>query len=130
MENAKPEKSQTKLPKKKIFQIVLKNFAAVGIEPNLVVQPYPINGRILMGFCILGSYMICNFKHTFVAKTFVEYTQTAYMGSAAFVLFFVIWILLLNVKKMFKLINDAESIANLSVYTVQCINITIYVQFY
>lgn len=103
--------------KKRIFQIILKNFATVGIEPKLKTQAYPLNGRILIGFCLLTLSMICSFEYTFFeAKTFIGYTQTAFMGSAVVVLILVLLILILNVEELFKFINDCENLVNLSEY--------------
>lgn len=130
MENSTSENSQSVLPRKKIFQIVLKNFATIGIEPKLIAQPNPLNVRILMGFGFLGLSIICIFKYFFYeAKTFIEYTQTAYMGSAAVLLISALLILILNVESLFKLINDCENLVNLSKCT-NLFDVLIFDQFY
>lgn len=106
---------KSQLPKMKVFQLTLDNFALAGIVPSLAIQSCPLNGKILLIFSIIGLSMFCNFKFTFYgAKTFVEYTQSIYMGSMATIVFFVQLILILKLKNLFKLTNDCESIANTS----------------
>lgn len=119
MKKFKPDNSQTGLPRKKVFECILLNFATVGIEPSIVAQPYPINVRILMGFGILGAYMFCNFKYTFYeAKTFIEYSQTTYIGSGALLIAIYLLVIVLKIEKLFKFINDCEHIVNLGEYNV------------
>lgn len=116
MENSNQTKSQAiKLPKRKVFQIIQRNLASAGITPNLLNQPYPVNGKIFVGFLILGLFMCCNFKYTFYeAKTFVEYTQTVYVGSLAAVIFLALTIIILKVDKLFELIDECENIVQTS----------------
>lgn len=97
----------------KIFQEIQKNFATLGISPGLSIQPYPLNGKILMEFLILHLALICGFRFTFYeAKTFAEYTQSTYMGAAVALCILCLLIIILNAKNMFKYINGVENIAN------------------
>lgn len=106
----------SELPQKiKVFQLTQKNFSTAGITANLVTNSYPLNAKILLGFLILGSAIVCNFKYTFYeAKTFIEYTQSVYMGSMATIIILVLLILINHVKKLFEFINGIESVANTS----------------
>lgn len=120
MENSIQENPQPKLPRKKIFQIVLKNFATIGIDSNLRAQPYPINGKILMSFAILAVTAILTLSYAlYGAKTFIECIQSTYMGSAATLIFFELLIVILHMEKLFKLIEDCESIVNTSKNTIE-----------
>lgn len=99
----------------KLFKTTQKNFAMIGITPELVTQSYPINWKICMGFLILGSAFISAFAYVFnYADTFFEYTQSIFIG---FVVAFAISILLipiLKVEKLFEMINRFDSISNMS----------------
>lgn len=103
----------------KILELTQKNFATVGVTAHLAHQPYPINAKISIGFLILSSYFICNFVFAFCdAKTFTEYTQSIYVTSAVALIIFCAVVLVLNVKKLFKLIKDCEIIVNTSEYEI------------
>lgn len=101
--------SESELSKTMVLQLAQKNFAAAGIVPNLTAQPYPLNGRILLGFLTLGLAAICNFKYGFYdANTFIEYTQSIFMSSLTIIVNFALLNLSVKVKKLFKFINDAD----------------------
>lgn len=107
------ENPQQKPSKLKIFQLVHKNFANIGISPDLAEQPYPFNGKIIMGSATLLLYVICSLMYLFdEAKTFTENTRTIYMCSLAAVIFFDLMILILNAKELFQLMNECVSIVN------------------
>lgn len=115
MENSKQKHLQVKSPNHKVFQLTQKYFATAGIVPNLAIQPYPLNGKISIGFLLLGSSLICNFKYTFYeARTFVEYTQSIYMCSIAALIIFALVIIILKVEKLFEFINGCEKLINTS----------------
>lgn len=104
-----------------IFQLTLKNFATIGIDPNLVLQPYPFNEKIFLGFLILGSGVICNFMYIFYeAKTYTEYTRTIYMCSLELLIIFTLTIIIFKVKMFFKLFNDdCQNLVNTSKYEIK-----------
>lgn len=127
MEYSSQENRITKLPKMKIFQLTQKNFATVGVNPHLSLQSYPFNAKILTGFLITSLCLICNFMFAFFeAKTFIEYTQSVYIGSCAAIVIFALVVIVLNVKKLFQLISDCENISNTGQYKIiSCIDSTI-----
>lgn len=99
----------------KIFQTIRKNFATAGISPNLSIRPHSWNGKIVIGFLLLHSALICSFGFTFYeAKTLAEYTQSTYVGAAAALLSFFLLILIFDVKNLFKIIDATENVANTS----------------
>ena len=115
MEKSNQTKSESSMPKLKIFKLIQKNFKVVGIEPSLVAQKYPINRKILVGFLMLSFSFIWNLMTIlYEANTFVEYTQSIYTCSLAALIFLALVILLLNVTKMFNLIDGCSKFANLS----------------
>lgn len=105
-------------PKKqkiKILELTQKNFATIGIHPNLVDQSYPFNGKNLLLFLLLTSSVICNLMYVIrEAKTFDEYTQSVYMLSFAILTAIGSVSLLWNVTELFNLINGFENLANTS----------------
>lgn len=116
MENPEqPSKPKTPSPKCKVFEIALSNVATVGISPDLVTQAYPANGKILMGFLILGYgiYATSAFL-TYDAETFTEYTQSFCICSFAILNISILLILMLKVEKMFELINACDQFVNTS----------------
>lgn len=116
MKNSKSENSRSNLKTlKKVFQIGQRNLAAVGVHRNLTAQSFPLNDKIAFGIFIYGAAIICIFKYTFYeAKTFIEYTQSMYLGSLAVGAALVLSIMILNVKKLFEYITACENIANTS----------------
>lgn len=110
MENSEP---QSKLPKMKVFQVIEKNFAMAGIHPELATQPYPLNWRIFVDFVIVGSGLISILMYiSNGAQTLAEYAQSIYMSSLALMVLVTLFITLLNVQKLFSLIDCYEGLMN------------------
>lgn len=115
MENLNQTNSKSKLPKCKAFEIPLKNFAALGIRPALAMQAYPLNGRILMGFLILGCAIFCTFAFVFYdAKTFAENVQSMYMGSFTILTIFCLLTMIRHVERFFEYISKCNELINTS----------------
>lgn len=115
MENSQQENPPLKLPKIEIFQVIQKNLTTVGITPNLSTQPYPLNGKIVMGFLILTSALISSCVYFFYfANTIVEYTQSTYMGSIAIMVIIFLLIIVFKVEKLFVLISHFDIVINTS----------------
>lgn len=115
MENPQHSQQKPKKRKLKIFKLTKKNFAAIGISPELVNHPYPFNVRILLGLLILMASVTCNLLYIICeAKTFAEYTQSIYTFSLAAVITLGLVIVLLNVAELFNLINGFENLVNAS----------------
>lgn len=110
------ENSQhTESPRIKISQLTQKNLAIIGICPELVMQSYPLDQKILMGLSALGLTIISILKFFFYeARTFYEYTQSSYIGSVAILMFFCLFIAAFEIEKLFDLINDYENHVNAS----------------
>lgn len=105
------ENRASELPRLKILQSTQKNFVTVGICSTTCL----FNKRLLIGFLILVSYLICNLVFAcFKAKTFTEYTHSSYILSVVVLTIFVLIIIILNVEKLFQVINDCESLTNTS----------------
>lgn len=110
MENFKQENPQSRL---KILQTVEKKIVATGIDRNLMNQSFPFNGKILLGFVILNLGLISMFVYVFnCAQTLAEYAQSIYMSSIGVLVFTALIIILLNVKKLFNLIDSCEDLVN------------------
>lgn len=103
------------LPKLKVLQLVQKNFASIGIVPSLMFQTCPLNSKVLLGFLMLGLALICHSMFTFIeAKTFAEYNQSIFISSITAIIISALLIVILNVEKLFALLNGCESIVNTS----------------
>lgn len=102
-----------------VFELIRKDFVAIGITPNLRSQSYPLNGKVLMGLLVLILFFISNLMYTiYEANTFIEYTQSSYMCSLTITILLVLMITLLNVSKFFNLFDEFEHIANASKLTI------------
>lgn len=123
----KEPKPKEKIQKIRILELIQKNFAAMGVHPNLAMQMYPLNDTILWGFLILTCSVMCNLMYTLrEAKTFADYTQSIYMLSLAALLIPILVITLLNVDKLFNLVNELEKLANTGKWQTQFIYIRIW----
>ena len=99
----------------KVFQTIKKNFCAVGIGPNLALQTYPLNIKILMGFFILGTAIICMMVYIIRdAKTFSEYTQSLHLCSLSALIVFILLIVILKVENLFNLMNTCDELTETS----------------
>lgn len=97
-----------------MFEFTQRNFAIAGIVPNLAAKPYSLNGKVKLGFLTLGLAIICNFTYTFCeANTFIEYTQSIFMSTLTVIVDFALFTLVVNVKKLFKFIDDSEKAGDL-----------------
>lgn len=116
MENAVQQpKPKSQLSKAKGFEITLEWLAALGISPALPTQAYPSNGRILVGFLILGCATTCTFVFILNdAKTFIEYTQTTFACSLMTLGFFALVTLTLKSNNLFEWINECDELADTS----------------
>lgn len=114
-------RQRPKIQKIEILQLTRKNFAVVGITPDLVDQPHPLNEKILLGFLLLTCSIICNLMYTVCeAKTFIEYTQSIYMFSIAALVTLVLMTILSNVTNLFNFTYGLESLVNTSKQQMPC----------
>lgn len=106
---------KSQLPHLKIFKLTQKYFAAAGIVPQLATQAYPLNGRTVLGFLIIGSTFVCHFVYIFVeAEKFSEYAQSIYLCSLVALINVVLLVIICNVENLFLTIIDHEAIVNTS----------------
>lgn len=131
MENSRPESRTTNSPPKmEVLHWVQKNFATVGITPNLSHQPHPFSAKIAVGFVILSAYFVCNLMFTFFeANTLMEYSQSIYMGSLAILIILALFIIIFNVEKLFNLIDDSGNLVNASESARDSIRVSKYLSF-
>lgn len=115
MEGTSDRKSGPQSPKIKIFQIIQKNLASIGIGPNSETKRHPINAKTLLISLMLAlatiSIVIYISKG---ANTFAEFTQSAYTCSVLVLMSFVLIIMIAQLEELFKIINDCECLANIS----------------
>lgn len=107
MENSKP--------KLIILKTVQEKLTLVGISPKLVTQSYPFDWKMLMTFLEIGVGL--SFVGMYVSKyaeTFIDYTQSVFLGAAGSLVVFILMVLVLKVKKLFEFFNRCNSIINTS----------------
>lgn len=115
MEITEQASSMSKLSKIMVFQLLQKNFAAIGISRNLVDQKYPLNWKILLGFFALTLFFISNLMYTIrEAKTFTEYNQSMYMSAITVTNICGLLIVVLSAAKFFNLIDGFGNLSNTS----------------
>lgn len=120
MENSQQtSSSKSQVPRMKIMQSLQKYSATAGISSELTLQPYPLNGKILMGFSNLCITFICLIEPIFYEPEIpFKYLESCCLGSFLIVIISVLTIILLKVKTLFKLIEDCENIVNASEYSI------------
>lgn len=119
MENSTQEKSKSPPPpsKLKAFEIIRKNFATAGITPDLMHQPCPLNGTILIEFLMACSGIFSTSVFIlYDAQTFTEYTQAVYIGSILTLILFALLIIILKLKNLFEYFNGNDKLINTSEY--------------
>lgn len=103
--------------KLQIFRLTQKNLASIGIEPSLVQQVYPINGKISMVFVFNIFTIVSNLVYVINdAKTFAEYTQSIYIISIVVLVIYFLIILISKVDKLFEFIDNCGKLVNSSEY--------------
>lgn len=113
LENSKWEKSQSSKSKHRVFKIVRKNFATVGISPNSTDRRF--GGTILFGFLMLGSAIYCiSVFIIYDAEKFAEYTQSVYTVSAVAFILFILLLFIFKVENLFEFIDGCDALVNTS----------------
>ena len=93
----------------KLYQIVQKDFALLGISPN---QPN-FDQKSVMAFLIFSLGIISGTVFLFFkANTFLEYTQSIYATTTIFDAWIGFIIFLVKKEKILELMNDIEKYAN------------------
>lgn len=112
MENTKQMNARLKWSRIKVLRLIEKNFASIGFGSDSVV-----NQKIFIGFLILGLSTICNFAYTvYEAKTFAEFNQSIFMGSASVSVALNLLVFQQNAAKLFAIMDGCDKIANKSDY--------------
>lgn len=98
----------------KLFQLIRKNFMALGIDSKQAFDSTkPYNKKILGCFFMIGLNNIFFLVYMFhIAESFLEYTESMYMASAAIVIGVIFICLVLKMKKLFELIDGIEKHIN------------------
>lgn len=115
MENFQQERSQSESPKLVVFKAIRRNFAVIGIGPELATQTYPINRKIFIGFlalCLVIASLLAYISND--AETFADYTQSIYVCSIAVLITFALAFTISNAGQLFDFINICNSVANTS----------------
>lgn len=91
----------------KLFRIIQKNFAILGITSAQSIQKHPFNRQIVLLYSIYGSTWISSVLFLFQkANTFEEYTNNIYITSAAAIVMFSFTIIVFKMSKLFEFVNN------------------------
>lgn len=113
MEKSKREKNP-KL-KMKPFKTIQENFAIIGISPKLLTQVYPVNWRIFTTLLRLGLGVSFVSMYVIIyANTFIEYTQSVFLGSAGALVFVILLCIIIKAKRLFEFIDCNDATINRS----------------
>lgn len=115
MENSKQEESKSQSSKLRAFEKIKRNLATAGFTPSLSDQPCLLNKTILSGFLMMLAVIYCTCEFIIHdAKTFSEYTQSVFTCSLATLIFLVLIIFVVKVKKLFGFITVVDEMINTS----------------
>lgn len=105
----RPHKVYTTFKAMKAFQLIRKNFGALGLIPDRGNQAYSFDGKILICIFLSSLSVICFLAYVFFyAKTFMEYAETGYISTAVITLGLSFSSAVFNRKKIRNLINNVE----------------------
>lgn len=96
----------------KVFSIIRRRLAAVGIaSSNRSNRKYPINGRIILGFLILGFIFSSQFVYTlYVANGLMEYVEVVGATSASALVFVAFTDIVFKQRLLFESIDGLEKL--------------------
>lgn len=115
MANSKRQKPKQEQRKLRAYQVTLKSLALVGIDSNLMLQSYPINVKMVMGYLLVFVGIVLMLVFIFnESKTFAEYTQAVYMCSLSALIVFALIILSAKVHNLFQFIKNMDDVINSS----------------
>lgn len=101
--------------KMKLFQRTQKYLAILGINPNQSIQKYQFNGRIWIGFFLLGLSIIFFSLFLFIeANNFCEYTEIIYILSGMIVCAAGFTFTIFKMKMLFDIVETSENAVNTS----------------
>lgn len=112
----KSSQEKNKLPKAKVFHIILMNLVNLGVRPNVSTQVlYPLNRRICMGFLALGCCNYCTFVFIiYDARTFVEYVKSTYTGSFGILINVAFLFIMHKIERLFDFVDSFDSLVHTS----------------
>lgn len=94
-----------------LFQVVVKNFDGLGINPKQAKKPNPINLKIFVGFVGLFFNALFQILHIVnEAQGFQDYIQTIYMASIGTVGFLVLATIVFKMDDFFRFIECCDDI--------------------
>lgn len=101
----------------KIFKIVQKNYATLGISAlHRSNQKYSFNGRLLFGFLSHGFFIISQFVYIFnVTDGFMEYMETICIISGTILMFICLMTIVFKRDLLFEVIDNIEKFIETSV---------------
>lgn len=91
----------------KLFQIIRKKFAVLGISPANSIQKYPLNPKLVLVYFIYGATWSSSALFLYrKANTFEEYTNNIYVTSATAMIIITYTVVVTKMSKFFTYINN------------------------
>lgn len=99
----------------KLFKLIQKKFAKLGITSQQSIQSYRINRKILIALLSYGTNNILNYAFIFNGgHSFVEYTDIICMSATTTMIAINFTILIFKMEKYFEFIDSCNKIATKS----------------
>lgn len=93
----------------KAYQLIRRNFGALGLVPDRGNQTYSFDGKILICIFLSGLSVVCFPVFVFCyAKTFMEYAESGYVSTAVIALGLSFSSAVFNRKKIRNMITNVE----------------------
>lgn len=110
------ENENSSTNKLKIFQIIQRHYAILGISStNQSAQELPFNRRVLIGFLFFGCIFTLQFVYSFqVASDFMEYTECICATSGNILIFVCFMTIVVGNTTLFECIDILEQLIDTS----------------
>lgn len=99
----------------RIFKLLRRRFAIVGISPNQWTQKYPFSKRLLFDFLLFGCVFVSQFVYIFhVANGFMDYIECISTTSGTILMFVCFVAIVFSKTKVFEAIDNIEKLIDTS----------------
>lgn len=100
----------------KIFETIQRHYNSLGISSShQLIQKYPFNARIFIGFLIFGVNAVSQFIYiVFVASDFMEYMNVICASSGSTIIFVCYAAIVYKKNRLFKTIDNIEQLIDSS----------------
>lgn len=103
-------------PKMKIFEIVQKQYAVLGISSSQQsTETYPISKKVFLGLLLFGYTTVSEFVYTFyMSRDFMEYVECICSLSGNIIIFICFAAVVIRERAIFEMIGNIEKFIDTS----------------